>query len=529
MGESAIVGLDGRPIRKDVLTKEIASASLTGVRTIWSHGSVASGLDPDRLASILRNAAEGDHFDFLTLAEEMEERDLHYASVLGTRKRAVSGLDATVESASDDALAVKIADAVRELVWQPQFGDLIDNSLDAIGKSYSVNELMWDRSGKQWWPKEYVWRDPHFFRFDRVTGRELRLLDDENSFDGIPLEQFKFISHVPRLKSGLPIRSGVARLVSVAYMCKAFAITDWMAFAEVFGMPLRLGRYGPNASSDDIRTLINAVANIGTDAAAVLPDGMKIDIEKNGTSSGGEKLFEGLATYLDKQVSKAVLGQTMTSDDGSSRSQAEVHDEVRGDILRADVKQLENTLNRDLVRPFVDLNFGRQKMYPRIRLPVIEPEDLVALSESLSILVPLGLEVEESFVRDKFGVPEPAKGAKLLRPSSSASSSAPSPEQSASNHQHCSYCETAMNRERDDHDFFDELADDPLAEWEQQIAPMISPLEQLLAESESYEEFLEGLGKIKDQMDAVEVVRFLASATFKSRGLGDGTDNTGAQ
>jgi len=520
MAESVIVGVDGRPIRKDVLTQEIASASLTGIRTIWSHGSVASGLDPDRLARILRNAAEGDHHDFLTLAEEMEERDLHYSSVLGTRKRGVSGIDPTVESASDDVHDVKIADAVREMILRPDFSDMVDDALDAIGKSYSVNEIMWDRSGRQWWPESYKWRDPHFFRFDRVTGRELRLLDEENSFDGIHLEPFKFIAHVPRLKSGLPIRSGVARLVATAYMCKAFAITDWMAFAEVFGMPLRLGRYGPHATPDDIRTLINAVANIGTDAAAVLPDGMKIDIEKTGTASGGEKLFEGLAAYLDKQVSKAVLGQTMTSDDGSSRSQAEVHDEVRGDIKRADIKQLENTINRDLVRAFVDLNFGRQKRYPRIRFPVIEPEDLKALAEALDILVPIGLEVEESFVRDKFGIPEPAKGAKLLRPSATPSL----PDLSASNRQQRRHA-IAINRQSDDHDYLDELADDPLTEWEQQLAPMIAPLEQLLADSDSYEEFLSGLADIKDKMDPREIVRFLASATFKARGLGDGIDD----
>ncbi|WP_332831726.1 phage portal protein family protein [Escherichia coli] len=41
-------------------------------------------LNPGRLAGILRNAANGITRDFFILAEEMEERDLHYASVLRT-------------------------------------------------------------------------------------------------------------------------------------------------------------------------------------------------------------------------------------------------------------------------------------------------------------------------------------------------------------------------------------------------------------------------------------------------------------
>ncbi|MCP4699306.1 MAG: DUF935 family protein, partial [Gammaproteobacteria bacterium] len=56
----------------------------------------------------------------------------------------------------------------------------------------------------------------------------------------------------------------------------------------------------------------------------------------------------------------------MTADDGSSQSQAQVHDGVRVDILRADAKSLSETLNRDLVQPFIDLNFGAQENYPRI-------------------------------------------------------------------------------------------------------------------------------------------------------------------
>ena len=67
-----------------------------------------------------------------------------------------------------------------------------------------------------------------------------------------------------------------------------------------------------------------------------------------------------LAEWLDRQTSKAVLGQTMTTDDGSSQAQATVHNEVRHDILKSDARQLANTLNRDLIQPYVDLNFGPQ-------------------------------------------------------------------------------------------------------------------------------------------------------------------------
>ncbi|WP_238314978.1 phage portal protein family protein, partial [Methylobacterium crusticola] len=68
--------------------------------------------------------------------------------------------------------------------------------------------------------------DPRFFVFDREDGRTLRLLDEADSFRGLDLAPYKWVVHVPRLKSGLPMRGGLARLVAISYMVKAYTVTD---------------------------------------------------------------------------------------------------------------------------------------------------------------------------------------------------------------------------------------------------------------------------------------------------------------
>ncbi|SDI83755.1 Mu-like prophage protein gp29 [Pseudomonas flavescens] len=414
MAKSTIVDQYGRPIEYDQLTEEVAGPRITGVRQIW-HPSVASGLTPGRLATILQAAAEGNAHDYLTLAEEMEERDLHYASVLGTRRLGLGGLQVRIEAFSDDAEDVRRADALRELVDAPEFGEMQSDLTDALGKGYAVNEIIWDRSGKTWTPERFEERDQRFFQFDRETGRELRLLDDAAPMDGLPLAPYKFIVHYPRIRSGLPIRGGLARLAAVGYMCKAWTWKDWMAFADIFGMPMRVGRYGPGASKDDIGVLMSAVANLGSDAAAVIPDSMRIDFTQAVQVAGAGDFFKGLAEWWDKQISKGILGQTMTADDGSSMAQARVHDGIRLDLLEADAKALSNTLNRSLVRPWCDLNFAPGRGYPKLVVVVPNPEDIKALVSALKGLVPMGLEVEQSVIRDKLNLPEPDKGAKLLR------------------------------------------------------------------------------------------------------------------
>lgn len=206
----------------------------------------------------------------------------------------------------------------------------------------------------------------------------------------------------------------MARLAAVAYMCKAWAWKDWMGFADIFGIPMRVGRYGPNASKDDIGILMSAVANLGSDAAAVIPDSMRIDFTQAANVTGAGDFFKGLAEWWDKRMSKAIVGQTMSADDRASLAQAKVHNEVRLDLLAADARAESNTLNRMFVRPFCDLNFAPGRSYPRLVIDVPKPENLELLIKAITAFVPLGMRVEQSVIRDKFGLPEPAEEAEIL-------------------------------------------------------------------------------------------------------------------
>lgn len=515
---SNIVDHRGEPIRVKALTEEIARPSMTGIRQIWHTDTIAGGLTPERLAQVLESANQGDNYDYLTLAEEMEEREPHYGSVLGTRKRAIEGVKPTVEAASDEANDIKIAEAVRKLVEHENFAGLVQDCVDGLGKGYAVSEILWNR-GSLWLPREYRWRDPRHFQFDREDAHSLRLRDESDLLNGLALPAYKFVVHMPRLKSGIPARGGLARLAAATYMCKQFTITDWMAFAEVFGMPLRIGKHGNNATEEDIRTLINAVANIGTDAAAVIPESMNIDFV-DGRKSGSNDTFERLAKYLDKQLSKAVLGQTMTTDDGSSQAQANVHNDVRIDILESDLNQLQSTIKRDLIKPFVDLNFGVQENYPDVIWRLPEAEDIDTLVNALEKLVPLGLKVQASVIRDKLGLPDPDNDAELLGQPMAENPTVMNRQASCQ----CSSCQSqqakAMNMAQVMDDA-EELELEAMQEWQSQVDGMIHPLEQALAEADSLEAFLSKLPDLVEQMDSSEFIIKLAEQTFKARGLGD--------
>ena len=505
---------DGNPIDKTRLVEEVAAPTVTGVRQILS-GHPAQNLSPRRLAALLLAAEQGDAVAYLELAEEMEEKDLHYRSVLSTRKLQVSGLPVTVEAASDAAEDVKAADLVRDFL---STGVLAN----AMGKGFSACEILWDTEGKAWYPSSILWRDPRWFEFDRLDGVTLRL-KGENGLPE-PLAPAKFITHVHKSKSGLPIRGGLARPVAWYYLFKNFGIKSWVQFAQVFGFPLRLGRYDAHATPDEKEKLLRAVRNIAQDAAAIIPANMQIEFQSTDVR-GNVTVFEGMASYFDKQISKVVLGQTGTTDVGQHVGTANAHEKVREDIEASDAAQLSATLNRDLVRPLVDLNLGPRKRYPVLKIAREEKEDVSALVDNIVKLAAVAPNlVEVSVIRDRLGVPEPAKGAEVIgmKPSLPSSPEFPEGMPPVPPAPHKAAQAVQPPQPAPAPDPISLAMQEELDGWEPLVSPLVNPILALAGRCSSYEDFLAGLPGVLKEQDAAPLARSLSFAMFDQRVKGGG-------
>ncbi len=511
-----LVDVYGFPVSTAKLKQEQAAPTTRGVRQHYAHHP-AAGLTPGKLANLLRESINGDPESYLALAEDMEERDLHYAGVLSIRKRQVAGLNITVEAAGDDSRSVEMADLVREVIERDGFEDELIDVLDAVGKGFSATEILWDTSEGQWRPSVLKHRDPRWFVFDQTDGETLLLRDVSGN---IPLEPYKWIRHCAKVKSGLPIRGGLARGVSWAFLFKSFTLKDWAIFVEAYGQPLRLGKFGEGATEKDKDILLRALANIGVDYSAIVPASMAIEFIE-AKLSGSHELYEKRADWLDRQVSKLVLGQTGTTDAiAGGHAVGKTHDKVREDIERGDARQLAATLNRDLARPLIDLNFGKQRAYPRIRIGREEEVDLDKFMVRVKTFVDMGGEASMTEVRDKIGLADPAKDEKLLRPVQSRAlplgappALAPPVEQSVNS--------TAAPK---NHiagggkmvDAVDDATADILGDegWEPLVAPMVAGLEQKIASCNSMDEFKAVLAEQFKSMDVSALTDKLAQAMF---------------
>lgn len=375
----------------------------------------ADGLTPAELARILRDADEGAPDRALALFEQMEEKDAHLHSVANTRRLALTSLGWQVVSAAemhegvDRAAADAAADHCRRvLAGIEAFDDVLQHLSLATGRNIAIAENVWEARGEQ---LELVDMVP--VSFDRIAfddaGRP-RILTKDAPYDGIETTDEKFIVHTPHTVCGHAMRGGLLRATALAYLAKHYSMKDWMVYAEVFGMPVRIGRYEPNATPEEKRELLNMLQTLGADAAGVFSKAVQVELLEAGRGTAPPP-YERMCDFFNRELSKAWLGQTTTvessaADNRMGASGPSIHNEVRLDLRQDDIVKEGRTIRRCVLGPVCRMQFGPDAPVPYFRRQLNLPRDLKELADVLNVAVnDLGMKVPSQWAHEALGVP----------------------------------------------------------------------------------------------------------------------------
>ena len=420
-----ILGSDGLPITTEALSEPQTSHYSHLQRELQTHPT--RGLTPSKLASILDQAEQGDLLAQFDLYEDMEEKDGHIAAELGKRRRALLVDWSVVPPDNPTPAEKRNAELLAELVGEiADFEDVLFDVTDAIGKGFSCCEIEWHKPGKYWVPKTITHRPQSWFTVHRGYRQQLRLRSN-TTVDGIvgePLQTFGWITHVHKAKSGYLERTAMFRQLVWPYLFKNYSVGDLAEFLEIYGIPVRIGKYPSGASEKEKMTLLRALVGIGHNAAGIIPAGMELDFLDAAT--GDPKAFELMLNWCERTQSKVILGGTLTSGaDGKSSTNAlgNVHNEVRKDLRDSDIRQVGGTITRDLLYPLAVLNGLAPDGMRRcsvFQLDVGETEDMAAYAEALPKLVDIGVQIPVQWAQEKLGIPQPEDGEPVLQATSPA-------------------------------------------------------------------------------------------------------------
>lgn len=410
----AILDARGNPIERKTLAEPQTARMASLHQEFAAHP--ARGLTPQRLHSIMTSAEQGDLTAQSDLFEDMEERDTQIFADMSKRKRALLTIDWRIDpppnaSAAEKALAEYATERLDSIA---DLEDVILDALTAIGHGFSCLEMTWGKIDGEVLPEKIEHRPQAWFTVDQATRSQIRLKG--TSMDGEPLNPFGWIMHQHKSRSGYIARSGLFRVLVWPYLFRNYSARDMAEFLEIYGLPLRLGKYPANATQDERRTLLNAVVNIGHAAAGIIPEGMLIEFQE--AAKGQHDPFMAMIDWCERSVSKAILGQNVGHDSASKGSLAgsEVDNEVRKDLLKSDARQLQGTLTRDLIYPILAVNkgLGDIRRCPRLVFDFRDVEDMGVFAESLPKLVSIGMKIPEKWAHEKLSIPEPIEGEDVL-------------------------------------------------------------------------------------------------------------------
>lgn len=415
MANSLLIDRFGTPIPREdfpVLTEEISPVSAEHARPPF-QGHLAWGINPQRLGGILRAADAGSSMEWFILAEEIEELFPHYATVLGKRKRQVVQLPITVKAADEkNPEYVKHAQFVQEWLDTQVLQRSLFDIADAMAKAFSVCEIVWESEPGCVRPKELIYRPQRFFEFSWQDGNTIWLRSETGFDDLIP---HKFLQHRHPSKSGNTVRSGLTRMIAFLWCYATFTLKDWALFVQAYGLPIRLGKYGPAASDKDKQVLWRAVRSIAGDVAAIIPDSMTVEFPASTDRAAGALLFEKRMDWLNREVSKVVLGSTAGTEAlAGGHAVGKEHREGEDDVEKFDAFLFNISINQQLIAPMISFTFGAQKKYPLVTIgrPTEVPiKDAVA---AVADLGGMGLKVKASEVRDRLQFSHPEEGDEVV-------------------------------------------------------------------------------------------------------------------
>lgn len=331
--------------------------------------------------------------------ETILEDDQVFSTLQQRRNAVVSRNWNVVPGDENDPRSVEAAEQLNDNLQRLGWDRVTDKMLYAPFYGYSVAECMWEvRDGLLQFANLHV-RHARRFRYDDEGN--LRLVTPSN-WNGEPMPDRKFWVVTSGASDDDELYGrGLAEWLYWPTLFKRNGLRFWNNFLDKFGAPTAVGKYPAGTPQDQIYALVAALQAIQTDTGIAIPDRMVIELLQ--AAKSGVADYEQLCRYMDECIAKVVLSQTMTTQDGSSLSQAQVHAGVKLEVVKSDADLLSDSFNAGPARWWTDFNYGPDVASPRVMRDVEEETDTKLAAETDNQLKLMGWERTEESFQDTYG------------------------------------------------------------------------------------------------------------------------------
>lgn len=298
----------------------------------------------------------------LKLYDEIE-RDTHAYAVLQKRRHQLIGREWIVEPGGEGKQDIEAADFIKDVFRSINFDLICQNLLDATLKGFAISEVIYVRDGRHICIDNVQSLDQRRFVFD--LDWQPRLLTTAAPMLGQELPTRKFITHRFGVKGNNPYGLGLGSKLFWPVLFKRNGVAYWMKFLERFASPIPVGKYPIGTLPAQQRDLMQVLEGMNHSSAIMVPLGT--DLESFEAKRTGNASYENWCTFWNSEISKATLGETLTTEMGANgaRAASETHASILDMLVDSDADLLSGTLNNGLIRWLCDFN------YPTAALPQV--------------------------------------------------------------------------------------------------------------------------------------------------------------
>jgi len=297
--------------------------------------------------------------------------DSHLESVWGVRCAATSGAEWFMAPGDDSSGAQEIADAFAEELKDMDVPRIIEEMMDAVAYGYSPLEVLWVANEGRWGISNIVGKPPQWFEFNQEN--KLVLKTGIIGAEELPENRFLLVQHRPSYANPYGVKVFSKCFWPVTFKKNGFRW--WTVFVEKYGGAFMFGKYPSNAGDKFKQELLEALEQMVANAVAIAPEGSEISIQSASDKKGGSDVHSAYIQMSNNEISKAVLGQTLTTEIGANGSYAAAtaHNLVREDIAASDRRRISAAFNR-LAAVYAFYNFGADAAPPLFQF--VKDEDL---------------------------------------------------------------------------------------------------------------------------------------------------------
>ncbi len=299
--------------------------------------------DMDAYKSALRGAEDVDFTRRVRLYDLYNDTllDPHLFCVAQKRKSGVLGrkIEFRRDGMPDDR--------VNEQISSPWFLRFIEDALDA---------QFWGFTLLQFYINEKGWIDYYLVPRKHVDPVRQLIKHRQDNITGEPFDAYGDLLMI-RGKEPLGILARTAPYV----LYKRGTMNDWAEFSELFGMPIRKYTYD-SSDPESVNAAMDAASSQGGANIYFCPTDSNLEFIESGNKTGSSELYASLVDRCNAEMSKAVLGNTLTTEASETGTQAlgTVHGKVEQELADQDALFILNLLNYDMTDQFAALGVNTE-------------------------------------------------------------------------------------------------------------------------------------------------------------------------